>query len=236
MGQHVVFLGPPGVGKGTHARLLSERFRLPHIATGDLLRSSIREGTRIGKQAKSFVESGKLVPDPLIVEMVKERFENRDVASGFILDGFPRNVEQAKALDEMLANQKKAIDLVFDFRASEEMIVERLSGRRACLTCGAIYHLCNIPPKRKGICDRCGSDLIERKDDRPETIRKRLNVYDVETKPLIQYYKQRNVLCTVDGDLGIEEVQAKLAEYLVNPAPQGATDVTRGGTAKNARR
>ncbi|OGX05141.1 MAG: adenylate kinase [Omnitrophica bacterium RIFCSPLOWO2_12_FULL_50_11] len=214
MGHHIVFLGPPGAGKGTHARRLGERFRLPHIATGDLLRSSIRNGTTAGKQARTFVESGKLVPDRLIVQMIKERFEHPDVASGFILDGFPRTVEQAEALDEILARDKKQIDLVIDFRASEETLIERLSGRRTCPRCDANYHVRNIPTRREGICDGCGSDLVERQDDRLETVRARLKVYGVETKPLSEYYERRKLLRTVDGNLGIEELQEKLVEYL----------------------
>ncbi|MBI4394630.1 MAG: adenylate kinase [Candidatus Omnitrophica bacterium] len=210
----IILLGPPGAGKGTHAKILSERYELAHISTGDILRSQIQEGTPLGKKAKSFIDSGKLVPDELVVEMMRERLEDRDVKKGFILDGFPRTVEQAKALECMLVDKQMPVNLVLEFQTSEKVIVDRLSGRRVCSNCGANFHIRNIPPKREGICDVCGKALIQRKDDDPETVRKRLKVYQDQTAPLIEFYKQRKVLRVVNGDLEIEPLQQELKQVL----------------------
>ena len=206
----IVLLGPPGAGKGTHAKILSERFNIPHISTGDILRSEIKSGTPLGKRAKSFIDSGKLVPDDLVIEMVEHRLENPDVKNGFILDGFPRTVEQAKALDAMLEKRKMPLSFVLEFDTSEEVIIFRLSGRRACPKCGADYHLENIMPKRKGICDKCGTPLIQRKDDQPETIRERLRVYHEQTEPLIKFYEDRKMLRVINGNLEVEPLQKEL--------------------------
>ena len=208
----IVLLGPPGAGKGTHAKILSERYEIPHISTGDLLRSQFYEGTALGKRVKSFIDSGKLVPDDLVVEMVKDRLKKADVTKGFILDGFPRTVEQAKALDDTLGKYGTPLNLVLEFDTSEHVIVDRLSGRRTCSNCNANYHIRNIPPKREGICDFCGKPLVQRKDDEPETIRKRLKVYQKQTAPLIEFYKKRNVLRAVNGNLEIEPLQEELAQ------------------------
>src|SRR3989338_1063073 len=212
----IVLLGPPGAGKGTHAKILSERYELPHISTGDILRSQIKEGTLLGKKAKSFIDSGKLVPDELVVEMVRDRLGNSDVNKGFILDGFPRTVEQAKALEKMLAEKKMPINLVLEFATSERVVVDRLSGRRACSNCGANYHIRNIPPRQEGICDLCGKALVQRKDDEPETVRKRLKVYQDQTTPLTQFYKERKVLRAVSGDLEIEPLRRTGSKYSVD--------------------
>ena len=206
----MVLLGPPGAGKGTHAKILGERYQIPHISTGDLLRSQIQQNTALGKRAKSFIDSGKLVPDEVVIDMVRERLEQTDAAGGFILDGFPRTVEQAKALDQMLETRKTPLNLVLEFRTSEKVIVDRLSGRRACTHCGATYHIRNIPPKREGICDACGKPLIQRKDDTPDTILKRLGVYEEQTAPLIEFYKKRKLLQVVNGDLEIAPLQKEL--------------------------
>ncbi|OGW77406.1 MAG: adenylate kinase, partial [Omnitrophica bacterium RIFCSPHIGHO2_02_FULL_49_9] len=173
MARDVVLLGPPGAGKGTHARILSERYRVPHIAAGDLLRSNIKEGTPLGKRAKSFVENGKLVPDQLVIEMIEKRLQDSDVAQGSLLDGFPRTVEQAKALDQMLSEKHRKVRIAVEFNTSEQKLIERLSGRQTCPNCGANYHVRNIPPKREGICDLCGTALTVRTDDRPDTIHER---------------------------------------------------------------
>ena len=212
MVRRIVLLGPPGAGKGTHAKILSERYEIPHISTGDLLRSQIQEGTSLGQQAKSFIDSGKLVPDDLVVEMVKNRLGNPDVTKGFILDGFPRTVEQAKALNEMLAERKMPLNLVLEFDTSERVIIDRLSGRRTCTNCNANYHIRNIPPKREGICDVCNKPLTQRKDDQPETIRKRLKVYQDQTAPLIEFYKRQKLLRAVNGDLEVEPLQEELEQ------------------------
>lgn len=211
---NMVLLGPPGAGKGTHAKILSERYQIPHISTGDLLRGQIQKGTPLGKRAKSFIDSGKLVPDEVVIDMVGERLSQPDACGGFILDGFPRTVEQAKALDQMLAERNTPLNLVLEFDTSEKVIVDRLSGRRACSQCNANYHVRNIPPKREGICDMCGSSLIQRKDDVPDTIRKRLKVYEDQTAPLIQFYKQRKLLQAVNGDLEVEPLQKELLECM----------------------
>lgn len=214
MALRIVLLGPPGAGKGTHAKILSERYEIQHISTGDILRAQIQKQTLLGRRAKSFIDSGKLVPDDLVVEMVQEKLRNDDVKNGFILDGFPRTVDQAKVLDEILAKTKMPLHFVLQFDASEEVIVDRLSGRRACSNCGANYHVRNIPPKKEGICNVCGRMLIQRKDDEPETVRKRLKVYQEQTAPLIEFYKKRKLLQVVNGDLEIEPLQVELAQCL----------------------
>jgi adenylate kinase len=207
----VVFLGPPGAGKGTHAKILSERRAMEHLATGDLLRVHVQRSTALGKQAKSYMDSGKLVPDDVVIEMIRERLASLEGKKSFLLDGFPRTVEQAKALERMLVTMGVGLDAVFDFEVSDAMILERLSGRRVCLDCGASYHMRNIPPKKEGICDHCGARLIQRKDDAPDTVTKRLQVYRRETAPLIDYYRRLGLLRKLDGDLGLEPVQEALA-------------------------
>ena len=210
----MVLLGPPGAGKGTHAKILSERYRIPHISTGDLLRDEIERATPLGKRAQSFIDSGKLVPDEVVIDMMGERLEQTDAQNGFILDGFPRTVEQAKALDRMLRERRTPLNLVLQFNTSEKVIVDRLSGRRVCTNCGANYHVRNIPPKREGICDVCAKPLVQRKDDDPNTIRKRLKVYEEQTALLIEFYKQLKVLQVVNGDLEIEPLQKELLECM----------------------
>ncbi len=211
MALRIVLLGPPGAGKGTHAKILSERHNIPHISTGDILRSQIQAQTPLGKKAKSFIDNGKLVPDDLVIEMVAHRLDLPDVKNGFILDGFPRTVEQAKALGEMLTSRKMPLSSVLEFDTSEDVIVSRISGRRACPNCGTNYHVENIPPKREGICDKCGTALIQRKDDKPETIRERLKVYHDQTEPLVQFYDGKKLLRIVNGNLEIAPLQKELA-------------------------
>lgn len=211
---NMVLLGPPGAGKGTHAKILSKLYRIPHVSTGDLLRSEIQKDTPLGKRAKLFIDSGKLVPDEVVVDIVGERLRQPDAEGGFILDGFPRTVEQARALDQMLAERNTPLNLVLQFDTSEEVIVDRLSGRRACSRCGANYHVRNIPPKWEGICDVCGSPLIQRKDDAPDTVRRRLKVYQEQTAPLIAFYQRRKLLRTVNGNLEIKPLQKELLKYM----------------------
>ena len=210
----MVLLGPPGAGKGTHAKILSERYRIPHISTGDLLRDEIERATPLGKRAQSFIDSGKLVPDDVVIDMMGERLQHSDARNGFILDGFPRTAEQAKALDRMLRERKTPLNLVLQFNTSEKVIVDRLSGRRVCTNCGANYHVRNIPPKREGICDVCAKPLVQRKDDDPNTIRKRLKVYEEQTAPLIEFYKRFKLLQIVNGDLEIEPLQKELLQCM----------------------
>lgn len=200
-----VFLGPPGAGKGTLAVRLAATHALAHIATGDLLRAHVRDETPLGKKAKRYLDKGELVPDDLVIEMVKDRITKPDAAKGFILDGFPRTVNQAESLDHVLSQQKYVLSSVIYFDTSEETIITRLSGRRTCLMCGMSYHVVNIPPKKEGVCDRCGSPLVHRADDKPETIRHRLAVYEKETSPLIQYYSRKGMLRKTSGDYVLEE-------------------------------
>ena len=212
MALRIVLLGPPGAGKGTHAKILSERHNIPHISTGDILRAQIQVQTPLGKKAKSFIDNGKLVPDDLVIEMVSHRLDQPDVKNGFILDGFPRTAEQARALGEMLAARKLPLSSVLEFDTSEDVIVSRISGRRACPSCGTNYHVENIRPKQDGICDKCGTKLIQRKDDKPETIRERLKVYHDQTAPLIQFYKDQKLLQVVNGNLEIGPLQKELSQ------------------------
>ena len=210
----LIFLGPPGAGKGTMAKVLSKSHSLLHLSTGDLLRANIKEKTALGKEAASFVENGKLVPDQLVIEMMRHRLREQDARIGFILDGFPRTTEQAKALDKLLAEETMKVDHAINFDASDGKIIDRLSGRRICGKCGAIYHLKNIPPKQEGICDQCGGTLVQRKDDNEETVRRRLEVYREETAPLIEYYERQNLLRTVPGDLDVHELDPILNKIL----------------------
>jgi adenylate kinase len=210
----LVFLGPPGAGKGTYAKILAERERIPHISTGDILRAEMKASSALGKEARSFVESGRLVPDDLIVRMVRERLTKSDCAPGFILDGFPRTAAQAEALSGMLAQIRQALDVVIYFKAREETVVSRLSGRRVCNQCGSIYNIPNLPPKQDGLCDLCSSVLVIRKDDEPETVRARLRVYERETAPLIEYYRTSGLLREVSADLGVEKLDEEIGRLL----------------------
>ncbi|MBN1688887.1 MAG: adenylate kinase [Candidatus Omnitrophica bacterium] len=208
----LVFLGPPGVGKGTHAKILSESMKVPHLATGDILRQHIREKTKLGMQAKDIIEKGGLVPDELVNAMMFETIRTSGVEKGFILDGYPRTLGQAEAFDKFLLKEKTKLDGVINFIASEDVIVDRLSGRRVCVDCGGNYHIRNIPPKKEGICDLCGKPLTQRKDDQPETIKHRLVTYEKETKPLVVYYSKKGWLYNIAGEEGVTEVQKSIKE------------------------
>jgi len=211
----VVFLGPPGAGKGTQATGQAERLNLRYIATGDELRAAIAAATPLGKKAARFVESGQLVPDNLIIELVGELLaQSARRFRGVLFDGFPRTIAQAQALDDLLAERDTAIDIVLYFDASPEVIVARLSGRRVCRTCGATYHLDHLPPRRDGICDRCGGELYQREDDKPATVRERLRVYEAQTAELLDYYRRRNLLVRVDAEESIEAVRAAVEAAL----------------------
>jgi adenylate kinase len=208
----LVLLGPPGAGKGTQAGVLSQRLKLCHISTGDMLRKNIKDATRIGQKAKEYMQKGELVPDEIVIQMVKEAIVTENSLSGFILDGFPRTLDQAEHLDKLLADLNKTLDLVVDFKTTTSVIIERLSGRRICRNCGANYHIKNIPPKVEGVCDKCGGRLYQRSDDRPETIIKRIDLYHKSASPIIDYYRKREILESVSGDLEIEA----LYKVLVN--------------------
>lgn len=210
----LILIGPPGAGKGTHAKILSDRYRIPHISTGDILRSRINDGSEIGKKAKTYMESGRLVPDEIVIRMVKERLEDKDSERGFILDGFPRNLKQGEAFDTALSELGISLDRVVNFKASLATVLKRLTGRRVCPKCNANYHVINMPPKRTGLCDACGTAIIQRKDDQEETIRKRLKVYEQETTPLIDYYRAKKLLRDVNADLEIDDLDQVLVGIL----------------------
>ncbi len=201
----IILLGPPGAGKGTQAKTLAQRLKLPHISTGDLLRQNVSCGSELGKLAKDFMNKGALVPDELVTRMLDERVKNPDVNGGFILDGYPRNISQAKALDDMLSGKNKEIDFVIYLDTSEPVVIQRLSGRLVCSSCGANFHTTNMPPKVAMVCDNCGGKLYQRSDDNAQTIKKRLQVYLEESSPLIKYYSDRHKLyrLSADGDKDI---------------------------------
>lgn len=195
----LILLGPPGAGKGTQAKLIEDRLRVPHISTGDLLRAAVREQTALGKEAQQYMNRGDLVPDDLVVQILEDRVRSDDGSHGFLLDGFPRNTAQANVLEQRLANRKMKIDHVVSIAVPHEELVRRLSGRRTCTRCSAMYHVAFAAPQRPGVCDQCGGELIQRDDDREETIRARLRVYERETEPLHDYYRARDLLRTIDG-------------------------------------
>ncbi len=212
----IVLLGPPGAGKGTQAKALAERLKLSHISTGDILRQNVSQNSGLGKQAKDFMNKGALVPDELVTQMLTQRINQPDIQNGFILDGYPRNINQARALDEMLKQRNMAVDLVIYLDTSEPVIIQRLSGRLVCSVCGANFHIKNMPPKVNMTCDSCGGKLYQRTDDNAETIRKRLEVYLKESSPLIQYYNQRQKLHSLSADEDAEIVLNKIVD-LANP-------------------
>ncbi|MCX5697722.1 MAG: adenylate kinase [Candidatus Omnitrophica bacterium] len=196
----IILLGPPGAGKGTQAKVLAERLKLPHISTGDMLRQNVQARTSLGLEAKDFMDKGALVPDELLTEMLKMRIAGADTGEGFILDGYPRNKSQAGILDAMLKKMDRELDFVAYLDAGEPVIIQRLSGRLVCRSCGSNFHVTNMPPKRKGICDNCGGELYQRQDDKVETIKKRLEVYLKETSGLIDYYSKQNKLHRISAD------------------------------------
>ena len=210
----IIMLGAPGAGKGTQAKKIAEKYSIPHISTGDIFRANIKNGTELGKKAKTYMDQGLLVPDELVVDLVVDRVAQDDAKNGYVLDGFPRTIPQAKALDEALAKLGEKVDYAINVEVPDENIIRRMSGRRACVSCGATYHLVHIPPKKDGICDTCGSELILRDDDKPETVKKRLDVYQEQTQPLIDYYKESGILKEVDGTVDMADVFAAIVEIL----------------------
>ena len=202
----IIMLGAPGAGKGTQAKQIADKYSIPHISTGDIFRANIKNGTELGKKAKQYMDQGALVQDELTCDLVMDRIQQDDCKNGFVLDGFPRTIPQAEALDAALGKINEKMDYAIDVDVSDENIVNRMSGRRACLNCGATYHLISIPPKVEGICDRCGSEIVLREDDKPETVQKRLKVYHEQTQPLIDYYKNQGILKSVDGTQPMDEV------------------------------
>jgi adenylate kinase len=206
---NLIFLGAPGAGKGTLATLLSKDYGIPQISTGDLFRAAVKEGSELGKKVKGIMEKGELVPDSLTVELVKERLGKPDAQQGYILDGFPRTVAQADALAEF-----QKIDAVINFSISDELVIRRLSGRRVCRSCGAIYHIENMPPKVEGTCDRCGGELYIRDDDKIESIKNRLRVYKEQTEPLIAYYREKELLREIDSSTSPEDSLRQIKSLL----------------------
>ena len=210
----LVLLGPPGSGKGTQAQRLVERYKIPQISTGDIFRQAVRDQTELGKKAKEYMDRGELVPDEVVVGMVEERLGQSDCKNGFILDGFPRTIAQAEALDKLLAGKGEKLDAVLEISVPDEEVVKRLSGRRTCRQCGAMYHIEFNPPKEPGKCDKCGGELYQRDDDKEEVIKSRLQVYHSQTAPLIEYYQKEGLLKKIDGLGGIEEVFARIVDAL----------------------
>ena len=210
----LVFLGPPGAGKGTQAKKVRESKNIPHISTGDIFRENLKNETPIGLKARSYMESGGLVPDEIVIELVADRLERDDCKNGFLLDGFPRTLPQAKGLDEALGAKTEKLDRVVYFDTSDGVVISRLTGRRTCKECGAIYHVTNIPPKQEGACDKCGGELFQRVDDTEETVMERLETYVKETAPLIDCYREAGLLLEVSGDKDVEVLFAELEEKL----------------------
>ncbi|MCI5951269.1 MAG: adenylate kinase [Anaerostipes sp.] len=208
----IIMLGAPGAGKGTQAKMISEKYGIPHISTGDIFRANIKNGTELGKKAKSYMDQGLLVPDELVVDLVVDRVQKEDCKEGYILDGFPRTIPQAEALDAALGEDK--IDYALDIEVPDDHIIKRMSGRRACVGCGATYHLIYNPTKTEGVCDVCGEKLILRDDDKPETVQKRLDVYHEQTQPLIDYYKKAGCLVEMDGTVDINVVFENVVKIL----------------------
>jgi adenylate kinase len=202
----IIMLGAPGAGKGTQAKKIAEKYGIPHISTGDIFRANIKNGTELGKKAKTYMDQGLLVPDELTCDLVVDRIQQADAANGYVLDGFPRTIPQAECLTDALNKLGSAIDYAINVDVPDENIVTRMSGRRACLKCGATYHIVYAAPKKENVCDTCGDTLVLRDDDKPETVQKRLDVYHSQTQPLIDYYTGKGVLKTVDGTKNLEEV------------------------------
>ncbi len=211
---NLILLGPPGAGKGTQAQMISERYHIPQISTGDILRKAVRENTLLGMRAKEFMERGELVPDEVVIGIVEERLKEPDCERGFILDGFPRTRPQAEALQKILANIGKAINYVINIEVEDEELIRRLSGRRTCRDCGAMYHINFNPPKNDGICDRCGGNLYQREDDKEETIRTRLREYNRQTAPLIEYYQGKRTLHSIRGIGNKEQIFSQISNLL----------------------
>ena len=210
----IVMLGAPGAGKGTQAKMIEEKYGIPHVSTGDIFRANIKNGTELGKEAKQYMDQGKLVPDELTVKILLDRVAQDDCKNGYVLDGFPRTIPQANVLDEALTKLGDKIDYAVNVDVPDENIINRMGGRRACVACGATYHVVYNAPKTEGICDVCGKELIIRDDDQPETVKNRLNVYHEQTQPLIDFYEAKGVLKSVDGTVDMKDVFAAIVEIL----------------------
>ena len=210
----IVMLGAPGAGKDTQAKMIADKYQIPHISTGDIFRANISNGTELGKKAKTYMDQGLLVPDELVVDLVVDRVQQDDCKKGYILDGFPRTIPQAEALTEALKKLGEKVDFAINVEVPDENIVKRMSGRRACVSCGSTYHIVYNPTKVEGVCDKCGNELILREDDKPETVKKRLDVYHEQTQPLIEYYTNEGVLVEVDGTKDMKDVFSAIVDIL----------------------
>ena len=210
----IIMLGAPGAGKGTQAKMIAEKYNIPHISTGDIFRANIKNGTELGKKAKSYMDKGQLVPDELTLDLIMDRFKEDDCKNGYVLDGFPRTIPQAEALDAALKANGEKVDFAIDVDVPDENIVKRMGGRRACVNCGATYHIVYSPTKVEGKCDKCGEELIVRDDDKPETVLSRLEVYHNQTQPLIDYYNEPGILKTVDGTVDMKDVFKAIVDIL----------------------
>ena len=210
----IIMWGAPGAGKGTQAKMIADKYQIPHISTGDIFRANIKNGTELGKEAKKYMDQGLLVPDELTVKILLDRVAQPDCANGYVLDGFPRTIPQAEVLDKALTELNDKIDYAINVDVPDENIVKRMSGRRACVACGATYHIEHIPPKKEGVCDKCGEPLILRDDDKPETVLNRLKVYHDQTQPLIDFYTGKGVLKSVDGTVDMQDVFASIVAIL----------------------
>jgi adenylate kinase len=209
---NLILLGPPGAGKGTQAEFLIEKYKIPHISTGDIFRAAIKEGTPLGVKAKEYLDAGKLVPDEIVTGIVNERITREDCQQGFLLDGFPRTTPQAEVLDESLKNLGRYLTAVINIQVDFEVLMTRLSGRRVCRNCGAVYHIVSKPEKVTGLCDQCGGEVYQRTDDSPETVKKRLQIYQEQTEPLIHYYAAKGLLITFDGTEPIAGLFGKICQ------------------------
>ena len=201
-----VLLGPPGAGKGTQAAKVIEKYNVPHISTGDIFRANIKEGTELGKKAKGYIDEGKLVPDELVVNLVTDRLQKDDCKEGFLLDGFPRTIFQAEQLDKFLSENGQKLDIVLNFKVRKDVLIERIAGRRVCKSCGASFHVVNVPPKKEGICDVCGGELFQRKDDTVESLTVRLEEYSSQTAPVLDYYDSKGIVTRIDASQPIDSV------------------------------
>ena len=210
----IIMLGAPGAGKGTQAKKIAAKYGIPHISTGDIFRANIKNGTELGLKAKSYMDAGGLVPDEITIGMLLDRIHQADCENGYVLDGFTRTIPQAESLTEALKKNGESIDFAVNVDVPDENIISRMSGRRACLNCGATYHIVYNAPKKEGVCDACGQELVLREDDKPKTVKKRLDVYHDQTQPLIDYYKKEGVLAEVDGTKDMEEVFQNIAAIL----------------------